>query len=269
MNDSAIDWDDAFDNSGYVAGAEDIRAAWVEQAAAARAELAPEEGVTYGPDPREAYDLFVPAGAAKGLVVFIHGGYWHLMDRSCFSQMARGPLAHGWAVAVVEYPLAPQARIADITRSVAAAVTSAASRVAGPIRITGHSAGGHLAARMACAGGPLGPLAARLAHVVPVSGVHDLVPLLSTRMNDTLRLDLPEARAESPARLPPDLSVPVTFYVGAEERPEFLRQNRLCAERWGRAGGKVASVYEAGRHHFDVIDSLANPDGALTRILLT
>ncbi|MBT8412463.1 MAG: alpha/beta hydrolase [Octadecabacter sp.] len=262
-----MDWDDAFDNSGYVDDSEAIRAVWAARAERARANLAAETGVYYGPDPRQALDLFLPEGTPKGLVVFIHGGYWHLMDRSYFSHMALGPLAHGWAVAVVEYPVAPHARIADITSSVAEAVKTAAGRIAGPIHIIGHSAGGHLAARMACADSPLGPLVARLAGVVAVSGVFDLLPLLATKMNGTLGLDAAEARAESPARLLPDPSVPVTFYVGADERPEFLRQNRLCAERWARAGGAVSTVYEPERHHFDVVDSLEDPDGALTHAL--
>lgn len=265
---SFIDWDDAFDNSGYVDDSEGIRANWAARAAKARTTFTGHVGVSYGPDPRQAFDLFMPEGTPLGLVVFIHGGYWHLMGRAYFSHLARGPLAHGWAVAVVEYPLAPRARIADITASIAQAVKAAAAQVAGPIRIIGHSAGGHLAARMACADGPLGSLVTRLDRVVAVSGVFDLLPLLATQMNDTLRLDVAEARAESPARLLPDPSVPVTFYVGADERPEFLRQNRLCAERWGRSGGEVSTVYEPARHHFDVVDSLEYPDGALTRALL-
>ena len=41
------------------------------------------------------------------------------------------------------YVLAPEVRIAAITAMVADAVAAAAAEVAGPIRLAGHSAGGH------------------------------------------------------------------------------------------------------------------------------
>ena len=48
------------------------------------------------------------------------------------------------------YVLAPEARIAAITAMIAEAVAAAAAEVAGPVRLCGHSAGGHLVTRQVC-----------------------------------------------------------------------------------------------------------------------
>lgn len=265
---SGIDWDDAFDNSGYVPESGALADRWAGQAGVFRAQADCDLDVAYGPGARNRLDLFRPEGTAKGLVVFVHGGYWHKFDKSYWSHLAAGPQAAGWAVAVPSYTLAPEARIAQIVTEVAMAITHAAGAIDGPIRLIGHSAGGHLVSRMICADGPLPDhIAGRLAQVVSVSGVHDLRPLLATRMNDTLRLDPAEAEAQSPALLPP-LQVPVCFWTGASERPEFLRQGRLITEAWQRSGAPARDVYQPGMNHFTVIEPLGVPGSPLVAALL-
>ena len=266
-----IDWDDAFDNSGYVTGAAEMPARWADAAYAFRAEAAAagraEIDLAYGPAARNRVDLFRPAGDSAGLVVFVHGGYWHKLDKTFWSQLAAGPLAAGWAVAVPSYTLAPEARIAAITREIRAAIEFVAGRVDGPLRLAGHSAGGHLVSRMACTDIDMAPaLRARLEKIVSISGVHDLRPLTLTRMNEILRLDDAEAAAESPALRAPVDDVDIAIWVGAGERPEFLRQTRLLAERWQRPG--VTDHYEPGRDHFSVVEGLADPASPLVTELL-
>uniref|UniRef100_UPI0037C69920 alpha/beta hydrolase n=1 Tax=Roseovarius salis TaxID=3376063 RepID=UPI0037C69920 len=136
------------------------------------------------------------------------------------------------------------------------------------MRLVGHSAGGHLVARMMCRDVLPDTVAGRLARVVSVSGVHELLPLVATAMNDILNLTAEEAAAESPARCTPLQGVPFTAWVGAQERPEFLRQARLIEEAWARAGVQVSAVYAPGHHHFSVIEGLARPDDPLTREVL-
>jgi arylformamidase len=70
-----------------------------------------EDRLSYGPGDRHAMDLFLPEGAPKGLVVFVHGGYWKAFDKSVWSHLAAGPLAHGFAVAMPSYTLCPDIRI--------------------------------------------------------------------------------------------------------------------------------------------------------------
>lgn len=266
-----IDWDAAYANAPAIPQSERWPAAWAEPAAAFRDSAS--ERVTldlpYGESERERFDLVAPAGEAAGLVVFIHGGFWMKLDKSFWTHLAAGPLAAGWAVALPSYPLAPEARISGITDAIGRAVSAAAERVAGPIRLIGHSAGGHLATRMITETTPLAPaIVARIARVVSVSGLHDLRPLMNTAMNLTLGLDAAEARAESPALLDPVGDASVLAWVGGAELPDFRTQNALLALIWGGLGRRVEAVEEPGRHHFDVLDSLAAAEGALCEALL-
>jgi acetyl esterase/lipase len=198
----------------------------------------------------------------EGLVVFVHGGFWRAFDRRSWTHLAGGAVAAGWACAIPSYTLAPHARIAEITRQVALAIDTAARHVAGPIRLVGHSAGGHLVARMLTGDVPLGA-ADRLAGCVPISPLSDLRPLLDTGMNVDLRLDAEEAAAESPVLHPRRREVPTTVWVGADERPAFLEQARWLAEAWD-----VPLVVEPRRHHFDVIAGLERPGSPLMRAVL-
>lgn len=262
--------DTAYDNRGFIPGAADFPDRWAEEARAFR-EVEAAVGrarlnTSYGDHPREAFDLFHPAGRAEGLMVFIHGGYWRLFDRSYWSHFARGATARGWAVAMPSYPLCPEVRIASITRSAATAIEKAAGFVAGPIVLAGHSAGGHLVSRMACADAGLSrELSARIQRVAPISPVVDLRPLIETSMNADFKLDEGTAIAESPALQPKGLDVPVSVWVGSDERPAFLDQAGWLAEAW--AGTELHVVQD--RHHFNVIDGLADPDGAMMEALLS
>jgi alpha-beta hydrolase superfamily lysophospholipase len=133
---------------------------------------------SYGKGERQRYDLFTPEGgldAAKGMLAIVHGDYWMALSKDDFSHLAAGPLAHGWAVAMIGYTLGPQARISQITAEVANATNAVAHLGNGPLHLAGHSAGGHLVARMMCRDLMLSAKAvARLDRVVSVSGLHDL-----------------------------------------------------------------------------------------------
>ncbi|MEO3415175.1 alpha/beta hydrolase [Roseovarius sp. CAU 1744] len=261
-----MDWDDAYANAPYIAGADAYPERWAKQAAAYRDELSAagraELGQSYGPSERQRYDLFHPEGTPQGLFVFVHGGYWLKFHRSFWSHFAAGMVARGWAVAMPSYDLCPDVRISDITGQIARAIPQAAGQVDGPIILAGHSAGGHLVARMCIQGLLPAPVFGRIRHVMPISPVSDLRPLINTSMNADFNLDDALAVAESPALMSPQ-DVPVTVWVGADERPVFLDQARWLAEAWD-----AAHVIEDHRHHFDVIDGLTDPESRMIRTLL-
>lgn len=266
-------WDDAYTNGAYIDGAEAYPDRWAAEAATFRAELSKDDraqiDVPYGPQPRNLLDLFLPVGAPKGLVVFVHGGYWKAFDKSFWSHLACGAVDHGFAVALPSYTLAPDARLTRIGREVAAAIVKASEMIDGPIRLAGHSAGGHLVSRMVSENSPLAaPLVERVEHVVSISGVHDLRPLMLTEMNAILAIDEDEAYRESPALLRPLPGTRLLAWVGAKERPEFLRQSRILPELWDGFGVETKLHVDEGTHHFDVIDGLALRDSALTLALL-
>lgn len=263
------DWNDEFANSAHIPGSDRLPGIWAAQAAAYRQKVPVEEDIPYGPEPREKLDLVRPDGPCQGLLVFVHGGFWIRCSKSDWTDLAEGARANGWAVALPGYTLAPEARISRITRQIGAAIDKAATLVEGPIRLIGHSAGGHLACRMLCRNGPLAPdVLARLEKTVSVSGLHDLRLLQRTDMNKNLRLTDAEAEAESPALLRPVDAARMTCWVGAEERPEFRRQSRLLSVIWdGLARTKL--VEEPGHNHFSILEGLKQPASPLVTELLT
>jgi arylformamidase len=264
------DWDDAYANSAHVPGSEKLPALWAERAADYRAKLtAFRADIPYGQGERSRLDLVLPDRTPIGLVVFVHGGYWMRFDKSSWTDLAEGARSHGWAVALPSYTLTPSALIADITAEIAAAITTAASLVAGPIRLAGHSAGGHLVTRMLCDDSQLdASVYARIVGTLSISGLHDLRPLLRTRMNETLGMTLGEATSESSALHLPRGASPVLAWVGGEERPEFIRQAELLANIWTGFDVPTQLVVEPGYNHFSVIDGLKNPHSQITGKLL-
>src|SRR5437764_5483728 len=88
-------------------------ARWEKDSAFVRSALRGDVDVAYGEDARHRVDIF-PAQDARGLLVFIHGGYWRSLDKSMFSWLAASWVAAGIGVAMPNYRLAPSVRIDDI-----------------------------------------------------------------------------------------------------------------------------------------------------------
>lgn len=258
-----MNMDRAYANGAFIAGSETYPPKWEAAASLFRANLGARAqlGLVYGPAARQKFDLFLPSATPKGLLVYVHGGYWLAFGRESWSHLAAGALARGWACAIPSYTLAPEARIAQITVEIGKAVDAAAALVSGPVVVTGHSAGGHLSARMGCEGAPV---KTPIERVVPISPVADIEPLMQTLMNERLKISLAEAASESPARLARRKGTTAHVWVGGDERPAFLWQARLLSEAWD-----CDWTVEHHKHHFDVIDGLADPKSPLMAACLT
>lgn len=269
MSEDEIDWDDAYANAAYIEGGEHFPKMWAREAAVFRKLASHDLDIPFGERPRERYDLFFPEGDAKGLFVFIHGGYWLSFDKSHWSHFAAGATAQGWTVMMPSYDLCPDVPLSSITLEIGAAINHAAKREAGPIVIAGHSAGGHLAARMMCEDAPLEPdVAARVRRAVGISGLYDLRPLQKTKMNDKLHITDDVAAAESPVLLAPRAGAEIVVWVGAEERPAFVRQSKDFTGVWAVKGAALELNIEVRKHHFDVIESLADPRSEMIKSAL-
>jgi arylformamidase len=80
------DWENAYANGANIAKGENWPNAWIEPARTYRETLAGKGrarlDLAYGDAPRNRFDLFLPESPPKGLVVFVHGGYWVRFDKS-------------------------------------------------------------------------------------------------------------------------------------------------------------------------------------------
>jgi len=250
----------------------DYFARWAAESTLARRSLPCEVDVPYGDGPRETLDVFAAPRAGAPVVVFIHGGYWKAMDKSQHGFLAAALRDLGAAVVVPNYALCPQADIPRITLQMARAVAWAwrhAHRFNGDARrlvVMGHSAGGQLAAMMlACAWPAVDAALPRdvVKAALGISGLYDLEPLMQTpSLQEVLRLTPAQVRRASPARLPAPARGRMTSVVGGDESGEYLRQNRLIQQAWGRERVPVAAVLP-GLNHFSVLDALARPGSRL------
>jgi arylformamidase len=225
--------------------------------------------VPFGPTPRQTYDYFPGSDphANAPLVVFIHGGYWRSLAKENFSHMARGLNRRGINVALTGYDLCPNVSVATIIDQTRAAMIALWRKHKKRMLVTGHSAGGHLAACMAATEWHAisrEPPTDLVPFGYAISGVFDLEPLLHVAANADLRLDAASAKALSPIHwpLPPQRSLDVV--VGGEESSEFLRQGKLIADDWASKGAVTRYEAVAGANHFTVLDPLTDPDSAMT-----
>lgn len=257
-----MDLEAEYNNRDKVPEHQAIRDGWLRDSAAFRAAHPHADlDVAYGPTPRQALDLFWPGTPRTGpLAIFVHGGYWQMLDRKPFSHFARGLLGHGVAVALPSYDLCPQVTMAVLVEQVRDAAAFLARQHRRPMLALGHSAGGHLAAMLLATDWAARALPTdTIVAALPISGLFDLPPLTHTSVNTALGLDKAEARRLSPLFLPRPAGR-LHAAVGSTEGAEYTRQTRSIAEAWDGTWEALA-----GRNHFTVVEPLADPESGLVR----
>jgi arylformamidase len=270
MNDTAF-LSREYNNRALVPDHAQYFARWAERSAHARATMTCYLDREYGPAPGEKLDIFPARKGDGSVLMFIHGGYWRSLDKRDFSYLAPTWVDAGVSLVVVNYDLCPTVTIEEIVcqmlRASAWLYRHAEEYGMDEERlfVCGHSAGAHLTAMMMAALWPVfdpGLPRDLFKGGLAISGVYDLRPLVEVDfLSADLRLDEASALKVSPAFLPPATRAPVYTCVGGLESSEFKRQNALLAQRWRSA--VAADVPMPGRHHFSVVDELANPASAL------
>lgn len=257
---TAAFYDREYNTREGVAGLDAVFADWTVRNDAAQRSLGGQRNLAYGSGERECLDLY-PGRPGAPLLVFIHGGFWHSRTKEEFLFVAPPFVERGISVAMIEYALAPTVSMSAIADQVRRALAFL-GREAGPLGlradrllVSGHSAGGHLAAYSACEGVDTG----LPAHpVLTVSGLFDLAPIaLAPTLQSKLHLSPDEIAALSPARLKPRLGTRLVTTVGGAETDEFRRQNAEFAAAWGAV--HVGDVAQAGGNHFTALDALSRP----------
>jgi len=253
--------DAAYDNIGAVTDSAALNAARAADSAAFRAAHPGHLDLRYGPRERNTWDLFPAADPNAPCIVFIHGGYWQRNRADQFANLIAGPYTHGWAAALPGYTLAPDASLTDITAEINAALDwlgahGPAHGIAGPVVLSGWSAGGHLTAM--CLGHP------RVAAGLAISGIFELGPIRDTVLNQNLRLTDDEIAALSPLRLP-IVQKPLAIAYGTAELPPLVSDSRGLHEYRAAAHARGVLIPVPGANHFTIVHELRDADGLLTK----
>ena len=238
-------------------------------AANTRAKFPFQADIPYGPHPREILDFFRPP-KSRATLIFIHGGYWRGLSKIETSWIADGFLDQDISVVLINYPLCPDVGIADIGHSVCQAFAHLYKHVLnederGAIVVSGHSAGGYLAALHLATdwtgfGLPQNPIAG----VIGISGIYDVAPLIHTKMNRVLGITPESARKLNLVKSGVKSSAKLLLAVGQEEPQEFYRQMDELAATWKQLNPKTMNL--PGANHFTVLDQLSDPAGEINKI---
>ncbi len=234
-------------------------------------------------DERQKLDLYVPKGA-KGYptLFFIHGGGWTAGSRSGFDRIGRTFAKNGVAFVSVGYRLSPRqgqearpgqvkhpGHIQDVAKGFAwtAAHIGQHGGDPGAIFVSGHSAGGHLAALLATDADylkaeKLSP--SSIKGVIPVSGVF----VISPRMKNVFGDDAAVCKKASPqshvcAGLPPFL-----ILYGDAERKGLGRQAEAFAPALKEHKVEATVVVGKDRNHGSIMMRMAAEDDPATQAVL-
>lgn len=209
---------------------------WAKRSEAWRNQADSSLDVSYGESARQILDIF-PAASSEGpapVHVFLHGGYWQGLSKDWFSFMAEAFNRRGECAVIVNYDLCPSVPLAQIVEQVRSATCWLIKNIAGyggdsgSMCVSGHSAGGHLAAMLLTMDwSDLGLSHAPFKQINALSGLFDLQPLVPTSINRALQLDEPTALKLSPLfKSPwnPSPSLQLNLLVGEIESDGFKKQ---------------------------------------------
>ena len=229
--------------------------------------------LSYGPTPRQSFDLVFPPNPQPGapLHMFIHGGYWRAGSKEAHTLVAAPIIAAGGIAALVGYDLMPQTRLADIVAQVRRAALHLAKLApeigAEPERFTvsGHSAGAHLASLLAsqAVGDKSPPDVPNLRGLLLVSGIYDLSDIPGSFLKGEAKMRDDEAKAWSPliARHAPGPLRIITR--GETETAPFQKQAVALNALLDREQQRTELRTEAGKNHLTIVLDLADPDAPL------
>lgn len=226
-------------------------------------------------DPKKhRLDLFLPTGATNvPVLMWIHGGGWQMGDRWLYASVGRRFAEAGIGFAAISYRLSPQVRhpahVEDCASAFAWLHAHVAEHGGDPERlfVAGQSAGGHLAALLACdprylraAGLPDGALKG----AIPMSGVYE-IPALPADTNRLLKMfpvcfgsDPEVCRNASPTTHVGTLTCPMLVITESEDIG-MIRSNMELLRAAARAAGVqgVRFLDAEHRNHITIVTHLA------------
>jgi hypothetical protein len=100
-----------------------------------------------------------------------------------------------------------------------------------------------------------------------MSGLFDLEPIRLCYLNEKLGLDAEQARRNSPLHNLPARAAKLIVAYGADELPELKHQSRKFAAAWSARSLPVEVIEVTCRHHYAVLEQLAQPSGVLAKAL--
>lgn len=228
--------------------------------------------VSYGNLSRECLDVFPSPKQHSKTLIFIHGGYWHLFDKSSFYFIAAAFARYNINIVLLNYPLAPAVAMDQIVASCRKAVSWLKKNVAelngdpDQMYIAGHSAGAHLAAMLMTTEYQKND-AVSIKGIYALSGLFNLLPIQLSKINKALQMDKTMATSSSPTYFTPVKSSSLLLAVGSKETEEFKDQSKELYNNWQNKNNAIKLVEVPDLNHFSILDSLYHSNSLLHKAL--
>ena len=221
------------------------------------------KNIFYGTHHQECVDIFPAEKKLAKTMVFIHGGYWHLLDKSLFHFLAPTFLKNNITTVFINYPLVPGASLDMIVSSCHKVMRWVFDNIMpfngdpSQLYIMGHSAGGHLASML------LAEDLTFLKGVVSLSGLFRLEPVMLSYLNDVLRMDIDIVERNSPVFLKPANSCPLLLVTGTDETDEFKDQTVEMYNSWKNEHNCIEVLKIPGKNHYSILDAVVETGSSL------
>lgn len=234
--------------------------------------------IRYGPDPRQFLDVYLPPSDADTapVLVFVHGGGFREGDRTHYGYIAEPFVASGIVVVFPSYRLLPESTFFDALDDVRSAVAWTVSTIAnlggdpGRVVVSGHSAGGLLAAHVAV------DSSWQAARAVPAGAIRTVVPFsagydfTSDELPSYARSRLPDAAAKFDASPIHRIRQPVERALVAlgDQESAYLSSSRAFAAALSAAGVATELLVLPGHDHAGTVRALGDATTALHRTVM-
>lgn len=263
-----INYNEAFNSAKLVPGAHKYISDWKKNAEKFRKimldQSKAELDFSYSDGEFGKMDIFTPGPYAKATMVFVHGGFWTEYDKAHFSHLSMGPLLNDIRVVLPNFSKCPDVSIPEIGEELKKCLKTIMRRFKGDVILAGHQSGAQLISKMACKGVLSEEQRSRINHVMAISPIADLRPLIFTKKKESLNLTDEIAQDESLIDMELAENIPVSIWVGADERAIYKDQANQLAGKWG-----CPWFQSKDKHHFDIIDGLETKSSKLMNVLLS
>jgi len=228
-----------------------------------------QKDISYGNHPKERLDIFPSGIPHSKTLVFIHGGYWHLLDKAMFYFLAAHFLKCGVTTVLVNYPLAPESSIDEIVLSSRKSIRWIHENIKrfngdpAELFLLGHSAGGHLASMLL-----IEHEAAFVRCMISLSGLFRLEPIVLSYLNESIGMDRDEEIRNSPVFLNPSTDCPVLLVKGTDESDEFKAQSEELYHCWKMKMSNIKVLDIPGKNHYSIIDAVLEKGSPLRTAIL-
>ncbi len=230
------------------------------------------KNIPYGDLARETLDIFPAEKPNAKVMVFIHGGYWYKNAPADFYMIAKAFRNYGVSTVLVGYPLLPEYAMDQLVDSCSKAIAWVYQNIEcfngdpHQIYVSGHSAGGHLAAMMLTTNwSSYHPEMGKdtLKGVAAISGLYNLLPVQKCFVNEVLQMDEATAKANSTVNLLPFATCPLILAVGADETAEYREQSLELYQQWKAQELPMQLMEIPGTNHFSILATMLDVNAPL------